>query len=867
MRVRWTIGRACLIVLMAGFALQCQAPADVGRGGAAAVSVSIQALSAADVARVQLTVTGPDIPSPIVLDLVASGAAWSGLIGNIPSGIDRTFTAEAFDAADVRIYQGTATGVIITPASTAVVLLVLQQATPPDPFTNTPPFIDSVVASAAVVPPNAQVAVAVNAHDADGDPLTFAWSATGGVFSAPASSSPLWTAPAAEGLYTLSVAVRDPWDAVREVSFAIRVLAAAATGDAEVHATVNTWPTVQRVIASPTRLSAGDTTSLSVAAMDADGDPLAYAWSDGGGDCAGSFSDPAAASPTWTAPAANPAAGRCRLTVTVTDGAGGTNTGSIAVFIGDLETINYAPAIAATFQSAPSAVPAATIVLRVIASDPEGAPLAFSWSAAAGTLSAPVSDPTRSEVVWTAPFICAPVEITVTVTDPLGSSTSHTFTAIADMPLAEVDVPDGDFIDADCDGIDGDIAHAFFVSPAGSDAGTGTRLDPFLTIGHAVAQAAADPVRWQVLVAAGTYAESVILPDGVSLFGQYVAADWARDAAEVTLIDSPLPVGVRIADTTVEGYLEGLVIRTADAGGAASSARAVVLEDLGAPFHVRHNDLRAGRGAGGVPGTAGAGGAGGGGGGPGGILSPGGGGAPASGCGGWGGPGSGNGASGPDGAGGPAGGFPGHWGGGGGTGSSGSGGSVPADQATGVASGDDWRAQSGLGGGRGLCGGGGGGGGNNICIVAWSDGGGGGGGGSGGHGGSGGQGGGGSFGVFAVNASPADISSNIIHTVGGGAGGAGGNGGPGGGGGPGGLGNQCLAGTGGNGGPGGNGGNGGGGAGGAGGMSVGILQVASPGLSASANVTLLGPAGGGGGGAGAAQAGAPGIQSDLYVMP
>ncbi|HWU86983.1 MAG TPA: DUF1565 domain-containing protein, partial [Kofleriaceae bacterium] len=618
--------------------MQCQPTPTTSTGGAAAVNVSIQALSAAHVDHVQITVSGPDIPSPIELELVASSTGWGGIIGDIPSGIDRVFTAEAFDAADTLIYRGTVSGVIITPGSTAVVLLVLQQATPPDPFTNTPPFIDSVVASAAVVAPGTQVAVAVNAHDDDGDPLTFAWSATGGTFSASAATSPLWTAPAAEGVYTLSIAVTDTKSAVRQVSFDIVVRAAAATGSAEINATINTWPIVQRVTASPTRLRAGGVTSLAVAATDNDGDPLSYTWSDGGGACGGSFDHPTAPTPHWTAPAARPATGRCSLTVTVSDSRGGTNTGSIVVFVDDLETINYAPSIAATFQSASSAAPGHTIVLRVIASDPEGEPLAFAWSAAAGTLSSPVNTPTRSEVVWTAPFTCAPIAISVTVTDPFGSSITHTFTAIADMPLAEVDVPDGDYVDADCDGIDGDIAHAFFVSPAGTDTGTGTRLDPFLTIGHAVAQAAADPVRRQVLVAAGTYAESVTVPDGVGVFGQYdPAAGWARSPSASTIIASPTSIGVRVANTTAEGYLEGLIIRTANAGGGASSARAVLLQHLGAAFHVRHNRLEAGRGANGLSGANGASGAGGAGGGPGAFGGGGGGGAPAAGCGGWGG--------------------------------------------------------------------------------------------------------------------------------------------------------------------------------------------------------------------------------------
>ena len=103
MKIKLGIGKACFVLLLAGVFVQCQSTPDGGgSGGAAAVSVSLHALSAASVARVRLTVTGPDIAPPIAFDLVASGTTWSGIIGNIPSGVDRTFTAEAFDTADVR---------------------------------------------------------------------------------------------------------------------------------------------------------------------------------------------------------------------------------------------------------------------------------------------------------------------------------------------------------------------------------------------------------------------------------------------------------------------------------------------------------------------------------------------------------------------------------------------------------------------------------------------------------------------------------------------------------------------------------------------------------------------------------------------
>jgi len=47
--------------------------------------VSILALSAADVAKVNLTVNGPALQQPMVFSLFQKGNAWGGLVGGIPA--------------------------------------------------------------------------------------------------------------------------------------------------------------------------------------------------------------------------------------------------------------------------------------------------------------------------------------------------------------------------------------------------------------------------------------------------------------------------------------------------------------------------------------------------------------------------------------------------------------------------------------------------------------------------------------------------------------------------------------------------------------------------------------------------------------
>ncbi|HYV46054.1 MAG TPA: DUF1565 domain-containing protein, partial [Myxococcaceae bacterium] len=744
--------------------------------GRASIAVSVQQLAAGDVRRVQVTVSGPSISPDIVFDLTPSGTHWSGIIGAIPVGPNRTFLAQAFDSNGAVVYEGSASGIAIQKNKTTAVILLLQQKQPPDPFLNTAPFIDSVTASANGVDVSELVSLIAVAHDVDVGPppdaVSYAWTATAGSFSAPASATPTWTAPAVEGPVTLTLTVSDGRGASNALSFTITVAASRATGSADVIVDVNTWPTVAQVTASPTRLAPGENTSLNVTAADADGDKLSYAWSDGGGPCAGTFSDVKARNPTWKAPAAAPASGRCTLSASVTDGRGGSNTGSIGVWIGSLASVNFAPYFDGTYQSALEVGPGETITFRGRALDPEGQTVTYAWVAAAGALGPPTPVAGGSEVVWTAPAICSNVTITLNASDPSGVSTPWVFSAHVKMPLSDVDLPDPAYADMNCDGIDGDVAHAYFVSTSGADANPGTQAAPFRTIQHAVDAAAANPARWQVLVARGTYAETVRLANGVSLWGQYDPVTWARSQANETLIQSPTSTGLLVSSYTVDGYVEGMRIRAAAASGSGQSSQAVLLSSVSGALRVRYNKLEGGNGADGSNGgsgspgasgswaSGGSGGSGGGGGGHGGNeASPGGGGACGSSSGGGGGPGN-------SGLGG------GSCGSGGGSGGGGSSGGIPSGQAQGQLGGTNWQALAGSSGQSDSCGGGGGGGGWGLCICGNTFGGGGGGDGGGGSGGGPGTGAGGSFGVVAIHSPSVVLTDNTISSAFGGSGGA-----------------------------------------------------------------------------------------------
>jgi hypothetical protein len=423
---------------------------------------------------------------------------------------------------------------------------------------------------------------------------------------------------------------------------------------------------------------------------------------------------------------------------------------------------------------------------------------------------------------------------------------------------SSTDVPDDAFIDANCDGVDGDASQGIFVDELGSDSNPGTRTQPMRTVVAALTRAVAS-AKTSIFISEGTYAGRVTLANGVSLYGGYSRINgWQRSATAVSLITSTALAPNRVSavegtDITRPTTIDRVTIRAGNATAAGASSYGLVCTNCTA-LTITNATIEAGSGGNGSPSSPGAAGANGGNGGAGGSGSCDGSGWGAGGsggvsaCGAWGGAGGRGGSEGsnpgfpgdagvsglpggmavPGGPGpGGAGGNPGQRGGDGATSSR-----VAPDGSNGAAgnggslvSGFWVSAAGGTGGpgGHGDGGGGGGGGGGQGCFLcndgSGNGGGGGGGGGCGGSPGTGGTGGGGSFGLFVLN-SNVTVRNSTIRSASGGAGGAGGAGGPGGSGGAAGLGGTHYTGevgAGGNGGagrPGGRGGHGGGGAGG-----------------------------------------------------
>lgn len=438
-------------------------------------------------------------------------------------------------------------------------------------------------------------------------------------------------------------------------------------------------------------------------------------------------------------------------------------------------------------------------------------------------------------------------------------------------PNLAADLPDDSFVDSNGDGIDGLRCGPIFVAPTGSDSSPGTISAPMLTVGAAMLAARLYSPTRPVYIAAGTYAEQLVIEPGTSLYGGYDAtAGWARSNV------LPIIAGFRV-EAIVNGGAQPVVLdrlNIVSAVGASNDKNSVALEVRNSPATVQINrcTIRANPGAAGpatvngIPGVAGgngspgqAGSSGSNSGGNGGGFGT----SPAGRLGGVGGVGGYDASNGNTGSmglpstnggnGGTSGGCPSGSAGNGNSGIPGTPGSPGSNGLAGGLLGSDGAPGTNGGDGNGGGGGGGGGGGQsssfpNFCIGDRGGGGGGGGGGaSGGTGGGGGAGGGNSIALVVAGANVNATNTTFITAAAGngrpgGVGGAsalGGNPGPGGN--PGGD-----AGAGGAGGSGGAGAQGGHGGGGGGGASVGVLISAVGSFTQSGSAFTLGPAGTGG---------------------
>jgi N-acetylneuraminic acid mutarotase len=432
-------GRMWLTVAVLLAAMGCGSPRST-TSSVQLTAVLAQAASAEAVTRVVVTVMAADMDT-VTGSLTKTGGTWGGTLDNVPAGTGRTFIAEAFDASGVKRFAGEARDVTLTAGQTAVVAITLQDLDPKPGFDNDVPVITSLVASSSHVLPGGTITLRATATDPDpGDTLTFAWTAPAGGFDAPSSASTTWTAPLASGSVTLTLAVTDSRGAVAALGLTVLVEGAGdggtgggTDGGFSVSAVLNTWPQVTRMNASPSYVAPGESTELTAAVTDSDGDSsFSYEWTS---ECPGTWLSPSSSTARFTPEGPGTSfsggCGRCAVSVRVRDGRGGEATGTLRLCVGSKPTATFPPRISGTFQSSLVAAPGGTVTLRVTVTGTDGQPLRFDWVAGNGALGRPLNTISASELVWTAPS-CLPasgptVNVTATVRNAAGLSSTASF--------------------------------------------------------------------------------------------------------------------------------------------------------------------------------------------------------------------------------------------------------------------------------------------------------------------------------------------------------------------------------------------------------------------------------------------------------
>ncbi len=158
------------------------------------------------------------------------------------------------------------------------------------------------------------------------------------------------------------------------------------------------------------------------------------------------------------------------------------------------------------------------------------------------------------------------------------------------------DLPDDTFTDQNCDGIDGTVTQAIFVSPNGSDAWPGTMAQPKRNLPNAIDAAAA--AGKNIYLAAGTYnlTTPLALKNGVSIYGGYNASTWARSAVDVPLIVASSSTAFTATDITANTVLDRISIRAGNAIAPGTSSYGLFATNSPG-LVIRHSRIEAGNGA------------------------------------------------------------------------------------------------------------------------------------------------------------------------------------------------------------------------------------------------------------------------------
>ena len=271
---------------------------------------------------------------------------------------------------------------------------------------NTAPVVVGVTPSTERIAPLDACQMVCEATDADGDPLRFMWEASQGEIVGEGATVE-WVAPAAEGLFRVSVTVDDGNEGRAEYSTSVRVKQ-------------NSAPEFQSMSTIAEWVAPASSTYISFSAQDPDGDEVTYQWSTTAGELFGQGN-----SVVWLAPEEP---GSYLVAVIAGDGYGGESKREIPIGV----MSDAAPALSDfvvepidhTMLSFDVGVwdifRGRSCSIECVVLD-GSAPYTYVWTADQGVLTAD-----GAIARWEAPDRKGPATISVDVTDANGKTTTGT---------------------------------------------------------------------------------------------------------------------------------------------------------------------------------------------------------------------------------------------------------------------------------------------------------------------------------------------------------------------------------------------------------------------------------------------------------
>jgi len=304
------------------------------------------------------------------------------------------------------------------------------------------PVISDFTAESEALLPFQTCEITCVASDLDGDSLSYEWAANRGSIS---GEGPVvsWTAPEADGTYTITVSVSDS-NGGQDIDYLSIEVVPNSPPTVEsldiIEVVPNNPPTIESLDTEEAEVIVSASCNIECVASDQDGDELGYEWSASGGSISGEGS-----MVTWTAPEA---AGTYTIMVMVTDDQGGEDTASLDI---DVLAFNNPPKIKDKGFLVTNKIDEPmengkvlkehSYYIECIASDPDGDELSYDWWVSDGeileeddaidllpdSMLADYRPKIRegSVIFWRAPDYTTKVTFEVTVSDDRGGEDDH----------------------------------------------------------------------------------------------------------------------------------------------------------------------------------------------------------------------------------------------------------------------------------------------------------------------------------------------------------------------------------------------------------------------------------------------------------